>query len=112
MFLGLLTFVLLCLVLVLKYRTATRIVHLNHRLWEAENRCKKHTESLKIFQSKRKIAERQESILVRKQLSLEGELSRVEQELETLKEANMEVIQELVEKKVNIHNIKILEEPN
>ena len=112
MFLELLTFVLLCLVLVLKYGTVTRIVKLNQRLREAENRCKKQNETLRVFQGERKVAERQESVLVRKQLSLEGELGRIEQELQSLKEANVEAIQELVEKKVSIHNIKIVEEPS
>ena len=102
MVLEFLTFLLLLLVVVLKYGAVTRIVRLNQRLREAENRCRKQEESLKLFQNERRVAEREESGLLQKQMTLEEELRRVDEELEALKRVNGDVLQELIEKKVPI----------
>lgn len=51
MFLEILTFIMLILVLVLKYGTVTRMVKLNQRLRDAEAKCKRVKERLKQFRN-------------------------------------------------------------
>ncbi len=95
MFLEILTFLMLVLVIGLKYGAVTRIVKLRHRLRDAETRCRRNEERLKLQRSERRIAEREESNLIRQQIALEGEAKRVEEDLNNVKEANMEVLQQL-----------------
>lgn len=93
------TFLMLALVLALKYGTVTRIVQLNQRLREAEGKCRRGEEKLKAQRNERRAAEREETALTRQQISLETEIQRVEGELNTLKESNLEVLQHLTKDK-------------
>ena len=95
MFLEIVTFLMLVLVVALKYGAVTRIVRLNQRLREAEARCRRAEERLRNQQNQRRLSEREEDGLIRQQISLEGERDQVTKELETLKDANLEVLQQL-----------------
>ncbi len=99
MFLEILTFIMLILVLALKYGTVTRMVKLNQRLRDAEAKCKRVEERLKQFRNERRLAEREETSLTRQQISLEGEVGRMEKEIDGLKTSNEEVLQELTRTK-------------
>ena len=96
MFLEAMTIVMLFLLIILKYGVVTRIVKLNQRLREAEAVCKRHEGYLQRRRSERVLAEREESNLTRQQISLEAEMKRLEGEWGELKEANSEVLQELL----------------
>ncbi len=95
MFLETVTFLMLALVLALKYGTVTRIVQLNQRYREAEGKCKRGEEKLKVQRNERRAVEREETALTRQQINLEGEIERTEGELSTLKESNLAVLQQL-----------------
>ena len=95
MFLETVTFLMLALVLALKYGTVTRIVQLNQRLRDAEAKCKRSEDKLKAQRGERRVAEREETTLTRQQIGLEEEMKRVEGELTSLKESNLEVLQQL-----------------
>ncbi|MDA0747725.1 MAG: hypothetical protein O2954_14485 [bacterium] len=95
MFLEFVTFIMLLLVLVLKYGTVTRIVKLNQRLRDAEGKCRRSEDRLRLQRNERRIAEREEVGLTRQQVSLESEMERLEGDLTALKESNIEVLQQL-----------------
>lgn len=95
MFLEIVTFLMLVLVVALKYGAVTRIVRLNQRLRDAETRCRRAEERLRNHQRQRSLVEREEVGLTRQQISLEGERDQVTKELEVLKETNLEVLQQL-----------------
>ena len=95
MFLEVVTFLMLILVLVLKYGAVTRIVQLNQRLREAEGKCRRNEERLKVQLAERRLAEKEETGLERQQVTLENEVERTEDELSELKRSNMEILQQL-----------------
>jgi hypothetical protein len=95
MFLEVVTFLMLILVLVLKYGAVTRIVQLNQRLRESEGKCRRNEERLKVQQAERRVAEKEETNLTRKQVNLEDQNGSIEEELGDLKDSNMEVLQQL-----------------
>jgi predicted nucleic acid-binding Zn-ribbon protein len=95
MFLETVTFLMLALVLALKYGTVTRIVQLSQRLRDAEAKCRRSEEKLKAQRGERRVAEREETALTRQEIGLEEEIKRVEGELNALKESNLEVLQHL-----------------
>jgi|GEM_PF-1432033 TPP-dependent indolepyruvate ferredoxin oxidoreductase alpha subunit len=99
MFLAILTFVMLGLVLALKYGSVTRIVHLNQRLREAEGKVKRNEERLRIQRTERGLAEREETQLVRQQLALEEEARKLEAEMNELRDANMDILQQLAKRR-------------
>ena len=102
MVLEFITFVLLALVLAIKYGSVMRMMKLKHRLREAESRYLRQREQLKLFQEERRVIEREEAGLSRQRQNLEGELKRLMGELEELKQENEELIQGLVQKNVRI----------
>ena len=95
MFLEVVTFLMLIFVVVLKYGAVTRIVQLNQRLREAEGKCRRNEERLKVQRAERRMAEKEETNLTRQQVTLEDEIERIEEELGNLKVANLEVLQQL-----------------
>jgi chromosome segregation ATPase len=95
MFLEVVTFLMLILVLVLKYGAVTRIVQLNQRLRDAEGKCRRNEERLKVQLAQRRVAEKEETGLERQQVTLENETERIEEELSGLKRSNMESLQQL-----------------
>jgi len=100
MLLEVVTFLMFALVLVLKYGVVSRIVRLNQRLREAEGKVRRHEAHLKRQQNERRISEREENALVRRQILLESEMRRVEDEVDALKQANEEVMQQLGKRRV------------
>ena len=100
MFLEVVTFLMLIFVVVLKYGAVTRIVQLNQRLREAEWKCRRNEERLKVQRAERMVAEKEEANLTRQQVILEDEIERIEKGLGDLKEANMEVLQQLAKSRV------------
>lgn len=96
MFLEILTLVMLVLVIALKYGTVTRIVKLNQKLRDAENLCKRHESFLERKRSERRVAEREETNLTRQQVGLEAEMKRLDETWTELKDANTEVLKELL----------------
>ena len=98
MFLALLTFVMLGLVLALKYGSVTRTVHLNQRLREVEGKVKRNEERLRVQRSERTIAECEETQLVRQQLKLEAETQKLEEEMGELREANLDILNQLAKR--------------
>ena len=97
--LEILTFLMLVLILALKYSTVTRIAMLNQRLREAEGRCRRYGERLRLLRTERRIAEREEAALVRQQALLEAEAEKVEAELNVLMKSNEEVLRQLKRQK-------------
>jgi chromosome segregation ATPase len=88
--------VMLFLVIALKYGVVSRIVKLNQKLRDAENLSKRHGAFLERKKSERKTAEREEMNLTRQQVSLESEMNRLDEEWSELKNANTEVLKELL----------------
>ena len=99
MFLAIVTFVMLGLVLALKYGAVTRIVQLNQRLREAETKVRRNEERLRIQRTERSLAEREETQLIRQQLSLEEETKKLEEEMHQLRTANLDVLQQLAKRR-------------
>ena len=95
MFLEIATFLMLVLVVALKYAVVSRIVRLNQGLREAEIRCKRAEERLRNQLDRRRLAERQEVGLARQQIALERERDELVKELAEVKDTNMEVLQQL-----------------
>lgn len=102
MVLELCTFVLLAVVLAMKYGSVTRIFKLRHRLREAEARCFRNREQLKLYQLELRLIEREEAGLVRQRQNLEEELKRLTEELEELKHENGTLIQDLLKKNLRV----------
>ncbi len=100
MFLEILTFVMFTLVIVLKYGVVSRIGRLSHRLWEVEEKHRRDEAYLKHQRKERRLAERDKAGLVRKEMALEAEAGRMEEELNALKESNQEILQQLQTKAV------------
>ena len=96
MFLELMTLFMLFLVIALKYGVVSRIVRLNQKLRDAESLSKRHSAFLERKRSERKSAEREEMNLTRQQVSLESEMNRLDEEWTELKNANTEVLKELL----------------
>lgn len=99
MFLAILTFSMLGVVLALKYGSVQRIVRLNQRLREAEAKVKRNEERLRVQRSERSLAEREETQLVRQQMSLEEEAEKLEAEMTELRDANMGILNQLAKRK-------------
>lgn len=100
MFLEIVTFLMFALVLVLKYGVVSRMVRLNRRLREAEGKVRRHEAHLKRQQNGRRVSEREENTLVRRQIALESEMRRIEEELGVLKQTNEEVVAQLGKSRV------------
>ena len=96
MFLELLNVFMLFFVIALKYGVATRIVKLNQKLRDAENLSKRHESFLERKRTERRSAEREETNLARQQVTLETEMKRLDDEWTELKDANTEVLKELL----------------
>ena len=104
MFLEFVTFLMLILILALKYSAVTRIARLNQRLREAEGRCRRYGERLKLQRSERRIAEREEAALIRKQAALGAEAEKMEADLMVLMKTNEEAFMQLNRKKGTLMN--------
>jgi len=95
MFLEILTFVMLILILVIKYGVVSRTVALAHRLREAEGLLRRREDRLRREQNHRRLSEREEAVLTRRQIALDTELRRTAGELEALRENSAEISAEL-----------------
>ena len=98
MVLELITLILLASVLALKYGTVSRIVQMNQRLREAENKCRRFEEDLSHRRNEKIAVEKEETGLIRKQIALESHVQRTKDELEALESDNAEILQALTKK--------------
>lgn len=96
MFLEIVTLVMLVLVVLLKYCTVRRIEMLNQKLRDAENLSKRHESVLERKRDERKVSEREEANLSRQRVNLESEMKRLDDEWTQLRNANTEVLNELL----------------
>jgi len=102
MILELITFVMLFFVLALKYGAVTRIVRLKQRLREVDGACRKEKDNLKLYQAERFAAEREQNMLIRQRRVLQDELTRLNTELEVLKDEGRGAIEELVRRNARV----------
>ena len=102
MILEIFTFVMFAFVLALKYGAVTRVVRLKQRLREVDGQCRKQKENLRLYQAERMAVEREQAGLVRQRRVLQDELTRLNAELETLKEESRTVIEELMRKNARV----------
>ena len=102
MILELITFVMLALVLALKYGAVTRIVRLKQRLREVEGACRKERDNMKLYQAERFAAEREQALLIRQRRVLQDELTRLNNELAVLKDESRGAIEELVRRNARV----------
>jgi len=102
MALELTTLFLFVMVLALKYGAVTRILRLNLKLREADNRCRRQRDLLKLYRTEYMVAKREEEGLGRQRAALVGELHRVTGALDGLKQENREIVQELLRKNARL----------
>lgn len=102
MILEFLTFLLLGLVLALKYGSVMQIMRLRQRLRDAESRCLKQRDLLRQCQNERLVLEREEAGLGRQRMKLEDELRLLLGEVEDLKRDNADIVESLLRKRTPI----------
>ena len=102
MILELITFVMLILVLALKYGAVTRIVRLKQRLREVDGACRKEKDNMRVYQAERFAAEREQALLVRQRRVLQDELTRLNTELELLRDESRGAIEELLSRNARV----------
>ena len=102
MVLEFLTFLLLGLVLALKYGSVMQIIRLRQRLRDAEARCLRQRELLRQHQYERQVLVREEAGLARQRIKLEDELQLLSGEVEDLKRGNAELVENLLRRKTPV----------